>query len=261
MAVVLPQRYLNTDWLPPSRADEAAVLSLAPPALIIDALGPALEDGRRARLDGVAAARMAGVVVALEDLHDPHNGGAVLRSSEAVGIHEVHIIARREPFRTSSKITQGCDKWLDVVQATDTTASVQGLRRRGFRTYAAVPGAARRLEDLDPLVPAAFLIGNEHDGLSPEARAVCDEEFAIPLHGFSESLNLSVATALIVYTHTTRRRQALGRAGDLDADALLLLRARYYARDVRGALAIVRRRMRPLSAASAPAPAEEERSP
>ncbi|MBL9008947.1 MAG: RNA methyltransferase [Myxococcales bacterium] len=253
MTAVLPQRYQNTDWLPPNRQEEEAVLAMAPPELILQALGQVLTDERRARLDAVAAARLSGVVVVLENLRDPHNGGAVLRSCEAVGIHEVHIIESVETFRTSAKITQGCDKWLDIVAQPDTSTCLQTLRRRGFRLCAAVPGAQKRLEDLDPHGPVAFLLGNEHAGLSQQARSECDAEFAIPLAGFSESLNLSVATAITVYTHCRRRREALGREGDLSEQALLQLRARYYARDVRGGRALVEHYRRRLAQAAASA--------
>lgn len=252
MALVLPQRYLNTEWQPPSREQEDQLLAMAPPDVVVAALGLTLVDERRARLDAVAAARLSGVVVVLEDLHDPHNGGAVLRSCEAVGIHEIHIIERNERFRTSGKVTQGCDKWLDIVGHTETESCLRGLRQRGYRLCAAVPGATTRLEDLDPMQPTAFLLGNEHAGLSETARAACDVEFAIPLAGFSESLNLSVATAITVYTHCTRRRAALGKGGDLDEAALLNLRARFYARDVRGGPALIEHYLRRLAAQSPP---------
>lgn len=239
---VLPPRFADTEWSPPSRAEEAAALALAPPDEIIASLKEVVAEVRCRRIDQVAAGRLAGVMLVLEDLHDPHNGGAALRSCEAVGLCEVHVIQRQDRFRTSSKITQGCDKWLDVVQHRDSTECLTALRRRGYRLYAAVPSATKRLEDLDPLVPAAFLIGNEHAGLSAEARALCDDQFTIPMHGFSESMNLSVATAITLYTHTSRRRAALGADGDLGPERLAELRARYYVRDVRGAVAIVRRR-------------------
>jgi tRNA (guanosine-2'-O-)-methyltransferase len=244
-ASVLPERYTNTEWSPPARPEEAAALAVASAQDVIAALQPTLGPERAARLDAVAGARLSGVTVVLEDLHDPHNGGAALRSCEAMGVLEVHVVQNRDRFRVSPKVTQGCDKWLQVCEHTSSIDCIQLLRLRGFRVYAAVPGAAQPLEALPPLVPAAFLVGNEHFGLSAEARALCDQEFAIPLYGFSESVNLSVATALIVYTHTTRRRAALGRAGDLDAERLTDLRARYYARDIRGAAAIVRRHINP----------------
>jgi tRNA (guanosine-2'-O-)-methyltransferase len=206
---------------------------------VIAALGEVLGPERAARLDAVAAARLAGVVLVLENLHDPHNGGAALRSSEAVGLLEVRIVGA--PLKFSERVTQGCEKWLDLVEDRDIDACARDLSARGFQLYAAVPGATATLEDLDPLAPAAFLVGNEHAGLSERARALAHREFRIPLPGFSQSVNLSVAAALTLYTHATRRRAALGRAGDLDDDARRALRARWYAKDLRGADAIVAR--------------------
>jgi tRNA (guanosine-2'-O-)-methyltransferase len=207
--------------------------------LIIDALGPHLGDERREKIDRVAASRLGGLVVVLENLHDPHNGGAALRSCEAVGVREVRIVGTS--FRFSERVTQGCDKWLDLPRDEAIDRCAAELKARGFKLYAAVPGAAVALDELDPITPAAFLIGNERDGLTPAARAACDVEFAIPMRGFSQSVNLSVATALCVYTHAERRRRALGRVGDLDGEALDALRADYYRRDLRGADAIIAR--------------------
>jgi tRNA (guanosine-2'-O-)-methyltransferase len=208
--------------------------------LIVDALGPHLGDERRERIDRVAASRLGGLVVVLENLHDPHNGAAALRSCEAIGVREVRVVGTS--FSFSERVTQGCDKWLDVGRDETIERCAADLKARGFRLYAAVPGAGASLEELDAVTPAAFLIGNERDGLTAAARAACDVEFTIPMRGFSQSVNLSVATALCVYTHAERRRRALGRAGDLDGDALMALRADYYRRDVRGAEAIIRAR-------------------
>jgi tRNA (guanosine-2'-O-)-methyltransferase len=196
----------------------------------IAALSLLLGPERAARLDEVAAARLSGLVVVLENLHDPHNGGAALRSCEAVGVQEVRFCGNLPRF--SERVTQGCEKWLNQFHDADVEATASALRARGFRLYAAIPGAAHPLESLDPLTPAALLIGNEHSGLTNRARQLCDLEFTISLHGFSQSVNLSVATALCVYTHARRRREALGRAGDLDAEALLSLRADYYTRSI-----------------------------
>jgi tRNA (guanosine-2'-O-)-methyltransferase len=212
------------------------------PKDVIAALAPVLGEERMAKIDRVAASRLGGLVVVLENLHDPHNGGAALRSSEGVGVLEVRVVGNR--LRFSERVTQGCDKWLDIEHDDDIDACARSLKARGFKLYAAVPGAQVALEELDAKTPAAFLIGNEHAGLSDRARALADVEFAIPLHGFSQSVNLSVATALTVYTHARRRREALGRAGDLDDAQLTGLRARYYQRDIRGADAIVERFLR-----------------
>jgi tRNA (guanosine-2'-O-)-methyltransferase len=207
----------------------------------IAALGEVLGAERCARLDEVAAARLGGLVVVLENLHDPHNGGAALRSCEAFGVLELRFVGT--PPKFSERVTQGCDKWLDVQFDADIDACAAALHARGFQLYAAVPGAATPLDALDPLQPAAFLVGNEHEGLTTRARALADVEFALPMHGFSQSVNLSVATALTVFTHAERRRAALGRAGDLDGAALAKLRAEYYRRSVdpRGVEALIAR--------------------
>jgi len=223
------------------------VVSGVSAAQALIALRPLVGEARADKLDRVAAGRLSGLAVVVENLFDPHNGGAALRSCEAVGVHEVHFVGDKVP-RFSARVTQGCEKWLELHHDATVAAAVESLKARGFRTYATVPGAAVSLEEVDATVPAAFLIGNEHTGLTDEARRACDLELAIPLDGFSQSLNLSVATALTVYTHAQRRRRALGRRGDLSGVALDELRLRYYRREVRGADAVISRWLRENSA-------------
>jgi tRNA (guanosine-2'-O-)-methyltransferase len=211
------------------------------PARVCATLGPLLLDERRARIDEAAAARLGGLRVVIENLHDPHNGAAVLRSAEAFGVQRVEVIESVEPFRFSSTVTQGCEKWLDVVRHRTLAEAVAALRADGFVIYAAVPGATATVEDLDFGRPAAVMVGNEHAGLSAEAIAAADVPFGIPMAGMTRSLNLSVATALIVERAAALRRRALGKAGDLDEAAVLALRARFYAASVRGAELVLAR--------------------
>ena len=216
--------------------------AFADPAAVCATLGPLLLDERRVRIDGAAAARLGGLRVVIENLHDPHNGAAVLRSAEAFGIQRVDVIESVEPFRFSSVVTQGCEKWLDVVRHPTLAEAVASLRADGFALYAAVPDAAATVEDLDFARPAAVMIGNEHDGLTSEAIAAADVVFGIPMPGMTRSLNLSVAAALIAERAAQRRRRAIGRSGDLDDAAVLALRARFYAASVRGADVVLARR-------------------
>jgi tRNA (guanosine-2'-O-)-methyltransferase len=212
-----------------------------PPARVCAELAPLLLDERRARIDAAAATRLGGLRVVIENLHDPHNGAAVLRSAEAFGVQRVEVIETVEPFRYSSTVTQGCEKWLDVVRHKTLAAAVAGLRADGFAIYAAVPGAGVALDDLDFSRRAAVMVGNEHEGLTAEAMAAADVRFGIPMYGLTQSLNLSVATALIVERASTLRRRALGVPTDLSEDAILELRARFYAASVRGADVILAR--------------------
>jgi tRNA (guanosine-2'-O-)-methyltransferase len=208
---------------------------------VCERLGPLLLDERRARIDAAAASRLRGLRVVIENLHDPHNGAAVLRSAEAFGVQRVEVIETVERFRYSSTVTQGCEKWLDVVRHSSTAAAMIGLRSEGFAIYAAVPGASVALDDLDFSRPAAVMVGNEHDGLTAEAIAAADVRFGIPMYGLTQSLNLSVATALIVERASAMRRRALGKPSDLDDEAVLALRARFYVASVRGADAVLAR--------------------
>ncbi|HVV16348.1 MAG TPA: RNA methyltransferase [Polyangia bacterium] len=208
---------------------------------ICETLAPLLLEERRARIDAAAATRLGGLRVVIENLHDPHNGAAVLRSAEAFGVQRVEVIESVERFRFSSTVTQGCEKWLDVVRHRSLAAAIVSLRTDGFAIYAAVPGATATLEELDFARPAAVMVGNEHEGLTAEAIAAADVRFGIPMHGLTQSLNLSVAAAVIVSRASALRRRALGRDGDLPDDAVLALRARFYAASVRGAEAVLSR--------------------
>src|SRR5215831_4226744 len=212
-----------------------------PAARVCAELSPLLYEERRARIDAAVAARLGGLRVVIENLHDPHNGAAVLRSAEAFGIQRVDVIEALEPFRFSSTVTQGCEKWLDVVRHKTLDAAVSDLRRDGFVIYAAVPGADASVEDLDFARPAAVMVGNEHEGLTGAAIDAADRAFGIPMPGMTASLNLSVATALIAERAAALRRRALRTEGDLGAAEQLALRARFYAASVRGAEAVVAR--------------------
>lgn len=220
-------------------------LGAVDPAVVCAALEPFLADGRRERIEATVTARLAGLTLLIENLHDPQNGAAVLRSAEAFGLQTVHVVEATEKFRFSSDVTQGCEKWLDVERYPTFAAARARLHVAGFALYAAVPNAGLSLTDLDFGRPAAIVVGNEHAGLSADAITGADVQFAIPMSGMTRSLNLSVAAAIVSFHGAARRREVLGRPGDLDDVARLRLRARFYAASVRGAEQIVSRHVAP----------------
>src|SRR5215472_13836715 len=120
-----------------------------PPARVCAELGPLLFDDRRARIDEAAASRLGGLRVLIENLHDPHNGAAVLRSAEAFGVQRIDVVESAEKFRFSPDVTQGCEKWLDVVRHPTLAGALAAQRADGFALYATVPGAAATIDDLD----------------------------------------------------------------------------------------------------------------
>ncbi|HLU66824.1 MAG TPA: RNA methyltransferase [Kofleriaceae bacterium] len=209
--------------------------------VVVAALGPILSDERRARIEAVLDARLCGLTVVLENLYDPHNGAAAIRSIEGLGLSAVHAVEGTGPFRFASGITMSCEKWLDLHRHPDVASARRALGAAGMTLVAAVPGAGATLDDIPPAEPIALWVGNEHEGLTREALAACDRRVEIPMFGFTRSFNLSVSVALLVARAAERRRGALGAPGDMPAEERAKRRARWYAQDVRGAAEIVER--------------------
>ncbi len=209
---------------------------------VIAWLGPFVSPERQRRITDVLASRLASVAVVLENVYDPHNGAACLRSAEAFGLQAVHVVPGPSGFPVAHKVTQGADRWLDVVRHGSIETCYAALHEKGFRVAAALPGAAVALEQLPVDAPIALVLGNEHEGLSAAAQAGADLAFRIPHLGFVQSLNLSVACAVSVHTTAARRRAWLGTAGDLAAGPRRSLEARWYLQSVEAAREILARR-------------------
>lgn len=190
--------------------------------------------GRRIeRIRQVAAQRLGGLTVVLENVHDPHNVSAVLRSAEGLGLTTVHVIWPEGRLELNKAVTQGCHKWLDVRRYRDSLSCLPQLKAEGFRLCGADPKeGARDLRDLDFSKPTALIFGSEHHGLSPQARELCDETFAIPMRGFSQSLNISVAAAICLFLGAELRRQTLGKASDLSGAEIEALQQAWIAREL-----------------------------
>jgi len=209
------------------------------PEVVVAALRPILSDERIARIEAVLDARLAGLTIVVENLYDPHNGAAAVRSAEAFGLSAVHAIEGTGPFHASPAVTIGCEKWIDLHRHPDVASARAALA--GMIQVAALPGAGATVDDLPAGQPCAFWFGNEHDGLSAGAVAACTHRVEIPMFGFTRSFNLSVSAALLIARACERRRAALGRRGDLPAEERARRRARWYAQDIRGAAEIIDR--------------------
>jgi len=210
---------------------------------VIAALDPFLSDARKARIEDVLAQRLAGLTVVLQNLHDPHNGAAALRSVEGFGLTALHVVEETEPFKFSSKVSQGCEKWVDIRRHADFAACARSLHDEGFTLLAALPpgGSAVPVDELDLGHRTALVFGNEHAGLTPAAIAACDGAFTVPMQGFTASFNLSVSVALATFACSHRRRGRLGGRGDLEEAEIVRLRARWYTISVDAAELILAR--------------------
>jgi tRNA (guanosine-2'-O-)-methyltransferase len=224
-----------------SRHPVDALIERHGPEVVTAAVRPLLTDDRTARIEAVLEARLTSVGVAIENLYDPHNGAAAIRSIEAFGLSTLHVIETTDPFRFSPGVTIGCEKWIGVQRYPDVAAFGASLRERGIAIYGTLPDAADDLETVPVDRPLVVLFGNEHEGLTPEAVAACDGAVSIRMQGFTRSFNLSVSVALVTARLAERRRAFLGVPGDLTVQERARLRARWYALSVRGAGEIVAR--------------------
>jgi tRNA (guanosine-2'-O-)-methyltransferase len=187
---------------------------------VISALEPLLTSERRQRIEQVLSTRSRAVIAVLDGVIDPHNVSAVLRSADAFGVQEVHLIDRGEAFLASPRVAQGSHRWLTVVQHASAAACVAALHARGHRVYIASMEGALRPEALAREPKLAIVFGNEHAGVSDELRALADGFYAIPMQGFVQSLNVSVAAGITLFAAMQ------GRPGDLEPSEQLQLRAR-----------------------------------
>jgi tRNA (guanosine-2'-O-)-methyltransferase len=197
---------------------------------------------RKARIDAVVAQRTRTLTVVMEAFADPQNTSAVLRSAESFGVQEVHVVeGPQKRYDRNKKISQNADKWLEVVRWKDTGSCLAALKARGFRIYATHLGdGAGELAGLSFAEPVALVFGNEHAGVSAEARRLADRCFAIPMRGFSQSFNVSVAAAICLARAVERRELERGRHGDLTPAEAEALRSRFYALSVKQRARIAR---------------------
>jgi tRNA (guanosine-2'-O-)-methyltransferase len=164
------------------------------------------------KLAKVAAKRQFDLTVVLENVFDPHNISAVMRTCDAVGIQEIHVLSTRiAPHkRWGAKSSSSAAKWLTIQQHTDTNACFTALREKKFRVLTTHLAAdSVDLYELDFTQPLALVFGNEREGVSEEIRKLADGNFIIPQQGIIRSLNISVACAVCLY-EAYRQKQAAG---------------------------------------------------
>ena len=167
---------------------------------------------RRERVAAVLARRQPDLAVVLENVHDPHNVSAVLRSCDAVGVLRVHTVYTTEerPAVFARTTSAGAAKWTEIIHHESVEGCFALLKAEGFAVVATAVGAESvDLYRVDLTRPTALVFGNEMRGVSAEAQAAADLLTVIPMMGMVESLNISVACAVSLY-EALRQRQAVG---------------------------------------------------
>ena len=154
------------------------------------------------------------LTIVLEDIFQPQNASAVLRSCECFGVQDLHIIENRNAYRINPDVALGSYKWLTLKRynqpGDNTTPALLALKNEGYRIVAAMPHKRDcSLEDFDlSRGKTALLFGSELEGLSPTAVGLADEFIQVPMVGFTESLNISVSAAICIHHLTTELRKS-----------------------------------------------------
>jgi tRNA (guanosine-2'-O-)-methyltransferase len=158
----------------------------------------------------VLSRRQPDLTVLAENLHKPRNFSAVIRTCDSVGINNVHVVPGEQRPRRHWHTSQGAEKWIEVIVHENTAAACMWLKGRDFQLIAAhISPDALTYREVDYTRPTALVIGTEAFGVSDEALAHVDHQIRIPMMGMSQSLNVSVACAIVLY-EAQRQRQAAG---------------------------------------------------
>ncbi|MEI8133699.1 MAG: TrmH family RNA methyltransferase [bacterium] len=173
-------------------------------------IGWTRSNSRMQRMEATLARRQPGLVLVLENVHDTHNVGAILRSADAVGIMRVMMVYYIEsPPEISKNSVSGALKWLNFERFRSIQSCYEQLRADGFRILATkIEPSAQSLYDCDLTSPTAIVVGNEHRGISAEAASGADGLLYIPMQGMVESVNVSVASAICLFEAMRQRRVA-----------------------------------------------------
>lgn len=166
---------------------------------------------RNERLSSVLNKRQPDLTVVLENVFDPHNISAVMRTADAVGIQDIFILNNKIPphRKWGAKSSSSAAKWLTVHQYTDADECFAELRKRYKKIYTThLSSDAVGLHELNLTEPVALIFGNEHSGVSEEIIAMADGNFIIPQVGIIKSLNISVACAVTLYEAYRQKNNA-----------------------------------------------------
>ncbi|WP_261456073.1 tRNA (guanosine(18)-2'-O)-methyltransferase TrmH [Serratia ficaria] len=164
---------------------------------------------RYARICEMLATRQPDLTVCLEQVHKPHNVSAIIRTADAVGVHQVHAVWPTTRMRTLVSSAAGSNSWVNVKTHRTISDAVGHLKAQGMQILATnLSARAVDFREVDYTRPTCVLLGQEKTGITEEALALADQDIVIPMIGMVQSLNVSVASALILYEAQRQRQNA-----------------------------------------------------
>lgn len=174
---------------------------LIPPHLssleVVEKLKYVITSERWDKIQQVVSERSFDVGVLMENIYDQGNINAVMRSAEAFGFMPFYTLDYEgSKKKTANRVSQGADKWLSISKFHNLKTCITELKNKSYKIYGTSLKAAKSIEKVDFSVPHIIVMGNEHEGLSAEMEEAVDLNFKIPMQGFSQSFNISVAAAI-----------------------------------------------------------------
>lgn len=209
---------------------------------VLDQVFPLLTAERRQKIERVIRGRNFRHVVAMENIYDRGNISAVVRSAEAFGFANIHVVETFEKFKESQRTTAGADKWVELSKWKSTADFVGAMKKQGKKIIVThLDATSVPLDEIDFTHDSAIVLGNEKDGVSAEMIAAADHRVIIPMAGFVQSFNISVAGALCFYQLAQQEKKLLaGRESFLSDKEKEILKAVYAARTLDTAAEIIR---------------------
>ena len=199
---------------------------------LIEFLQPYVTEHKQNLVEEVLEQRTRHITVVLENIYHPHNASAVVRSCDCFGVQDVHVIEGHNEYNINPYVVRGSAKWISIhkypLNEESENSSFVQLKNQGYKLIGTTPDASyKSIRDIDINTKIAFVFGTEETGLSKYAMEQMDDFAHIPMHGFTESFNLSVSAAICLYESTNKMR-ASGVAWKLSDIEKKMLRLEWY---------------------------------
>lgn len=228
---------------PLSDSFEYAKGKSATAAEVMQHVFPLLTPERQKKILQVTSERCFDISVVLENIYDRGNTSAVMRTGEGLGFANFHVIETFDKFKESNRVTQGADKWVEVKKWKSSAEAIQYFKKNKIRICVTSLEASKPIHEIDFTTPLALVLGNEKSGISKEMLEAADERVIIPMPGFVQSFNISVAGALSLYQIFLNRLQKLGRNADVTPEQIEILKAQYALRTLDSGVDILKAKL------------------
>lgn len=201
---------------------------------LLNYLGQYITEHKKSVIERVLAKRTRHLTVVLEDIFKPHNASAVIRTCDCFGLQDIHVIEKTNQYKVNPFVTRGASQWVDLHKyyregGNSVDACFDSLREKGYKIYGTSPSPdSISVYDLQPTEKLALVFGNEHEGISEEVKAKSDGLIHIPMLGFTDSFNISVAASICLFDLVRKAESLVIRNFHLSEEEKNQLRMKWY---------------------------------